>query len=426
MPCKIVVGAQWGDEGKAKVIDYLAQNADVVARYQGGANAGHTVVAGGKKYAFHLIPSGILKDGCTCIIGNGVVLDPEKVFEEIDNLKADGHEVDSKLLIAENCHIVFPYHKDLDRLNEAGKGADKIGTTARGIGPVYTDKVARVGIRALDLLSADKLREKLTAVLRLKNHLLTEYFHAEPYDADTLTDIYVEYGRRLQPYLRDTSAYLDEALKANKSVLVEGAQGTMLDIDFGTYPFVTSSHPIAGGSCIGLGLGPTRIDDVVGICKAYTTRVGEGAFPTELHDDTGDRLRDAGHEFGTTTGRPRRCGWLDLVVLKHAVRVNGLTQIALTKIDILSGFDSVKICTAYDHQGNRLERYPYDMSMLTSCEPVYQEFDAWTQNIRPCRKYSDLPAALREIVSFIEKETGVPVTIISTGPDRNDTICREY
>ncbi len=424
MGCTIVIGAQWGDEGKAKIVDYFGQKAEIVARYQGGANAGHTVVVGGKRHAFHLIPSGIVKPETICLVGNGVVLDPDKFFEETEELTKNGIAFNGRLFVSKYCHIVFPHHKLMDSQSEKKKGAKKIGTTSRGIGPAYTDKIARRGIRAVDLITPDTLKDKITENLRLTNFVLENYYDEKPCDVEAVYQMACQWGEKLAPYLIDTSLYLHNALKGGKNVLIEGAQGTMLDIDFGTYPFVTSSNPTAGGACTGLGIGPVLINEVIGICKAYTTRVGEGIFPTELNDATGELLRDIGGEFGTTTGRPRRCGWLDLLVLKYAARLNGLTGIALTKVDVLNKLDTIKICTGYKTKEGTVDEFSFETAMRDDLEPIYTDFPGWCTDISGIDKYENLPEALKQYVSFIEMFAEVPVKVISTGPDRRETISK--
>lgn len=423
MSTVVIVGSQWGDEGKGKVIDYLASEADVVVRGQGGNNAGHTVVVGEDKYALHLIPSGILNKECVNVIGNGVVFDPEGFLKEIDGLNIKGVDT-STIRISERAHVVFPYHKEIDRLAEEARGKSKIGTTIKGIGPTYMDKVERSGLRICDLVS-EKFEEKARVQIEAKNKVITDIYGGEAMDADAIIKAYKAFAERIKPFVSDTTVIVYDAVKANKKVLLEGAQGTLLDIDFGTYPYVTSSHPISGGFAIGAGIGPNLIEEVVGITKAYTTRVGKGPFVTELEDETGDRIRVAGNEFGTTTGRPRRCGWLDLVIVNFAARVNGMTCMSLMLLDVLSGFDKVKICTAYEYKGEIINHFPADLDVLAECKPVYTELDGWKEDITKCETYDALPQAAKKYIEKIEQVTGVPVKIVSVGPKRSQTIIRD-
>ena len=420
MSTVVLIGSQWGDEGKGKVTDFLAEKADVVVRYQGGTNAGHTLNVGDEVFKLHLIPSGILYPDKTCIIGNGVVLDPAALAKEMMGLKERKINL-SQLRISDRAHLVMPYHKRLDELEETQRGKGKIGTTLRGIGPAYMDKVHRTGMRMADLLNEDEFREKLTAILEGKNILLTKVYGAEPFDVESLVDEYREYAVALRPYVTDTSVLLDELISAGKKVLFEGAQGTMLDLDHGTYPYVTSSSPAAGGACIGAGVGPTRINTVLGVAKAYTTRVGDGPFPAELHDEVGDRIREIGKEYGTTTGRPRRIGWLDAVVLAHASRINGLTYLALTLLDVLTGFDTVKICTAYRYQGEIIQHVPATLSALEACEPVFEELPGWQEDLATIDRFEDFPEAAKTYVRRITELTGVPIAVVSVGPKRKQT-----
>ncbi|TZE80863.1 adenylosuccinate synthase [Calorimonas adulescens] len=422
MGVRCIIGAQWGDEGKGKITDYLAERSEVVARYQGGSNAGHTVDRDGQVYKLHLVPSGILYNNCMNIIGNGVVVDPPELLEEIDGLKKHGLGVEN-LRISDRAHVVMPYHRVLDRLIEGSHGGREIGTTLRGIGPAYTDKYARCGIRMHELINADVFRAKVELLLQDKNRLIKDIYGGEVIDSSFI-DEYIEYGRRLKPYVVDTSALIYEYIKDGKEVLLEGAQGTLLDIDHGTYPYVTSSNPAAGGACTGLGIGPTLIDEVIGVAKAYTTRVGRGPFPTEIEGEVGDYIRDRGYEFGTTTGRPRRVGWLDLVVLRYAVRVNGLTSIALTKLDTLDGLEGIDVCTAYRIDGRSVYDFPSDLDALNRAKPEYHVMKGWDADISGARKFSDLPEEAREYIEFIEDNVGVSVNIISVGPERHQTIVR--
>jgi len=419
----VVLGTQWGDEGKGKVIDYLSNEADVVVRGQGGNNAGHTVVVGDKKYALHLIPSGILNDNTLNVIGNGVVFDAEGFLKEIDSLRDKGISTDS-ICVSDRAHVVFPYHRELDRLAEESRGADMIGTTKKGIGPAYMDKVERSGIRMCDFVDEEIFEPLFRKQIETKNKIITTIYGGEPLDADALVRQYVEYAKRIKPFVKDTSLIVYDALKAGKKVLLEGAQGTLLDLDYGTYPYVTSSHPTSGGFTIGSGIGPNEIGEVVGITKAYTTRVGKGPFVTELDNEIGDRIRTQGNEFGTTTGRPRRCGWLDTVVVKYSARVNGMTCIALMLLDVLTGFETVKICKGYKYGNEVLEHFPASLNVLGKCEPVYEELPGWTEDLRNCTTFEELPANAKAYINRIEELTGVPVKIISVGPKRTETIIR--
>ncbi len=416
-----LVGAQWGDEGKGKTIDILASKADMVVRAMGGSNAGHTVVTDGVTYKLHLIPSGILYPGTVCVIGNGTVISPAVILKEIRGLKDHGVSMDD-LRIDARAHVILPYHVAMDELSEKSLGKGDIGTTKNGIGPCYMDKAERTGIRMCDLIKPEVFREKLARNVAVKNKILGTLYGAEPMNADKIFDEYSEYAKLLAPYVCDTSVLVYDAIKAGKKVLFEGAQGALLDLDVGTYPFVTSSHPTSGGFCVGTGIGPTLIDDVIGVCKSYTTRVGKGPFPTELLDEMGEHIRRTGFEYGTTTGRPRRCGWLDTVILRFAVRVNGLTALAVNKLDTLTGIDKIKVCVAYTKNGERIENFPTDISDLEGCEPVYVEVDGWKENIESARSYDDLPAAAKAYIGLIERETGVPVKMIGVGPDREQNI----
>ncbi|MCX7904339.1 MAG: adenylosuccinate synthase [Caloramator sp.] len=419
----VVIGAQWGDEGKGKITDFLAEGADVVVRYQGGNNAGHTVIANDKKYKLHLIPSGILYEDKLCIIGNGVVIDPKALLDEIEYLRDEGIRVDNKkLLISDRAHVIMPYHKKIDALSEKKRGSKDIGTTGKGIGPCYTDKHERTGIRICDLLNKEVFYEKLKANLEVKNRLIKEIYEDEEMNFDEIYNSYTEYAEKLKDFITDTSVVLYDSIKEGKKVLFEGAQGTLLDIDYGTYPYVTSSHPIAGGVCIGSGVGPTMIDRVVGVCKAYTTRVGKGPFPTELFDETGEYIREKGFEYGTTTGRARRCGWLDLVILKYAARISGLTSLAITKIDTLAGLEKIKVCTGYEFEGRVIENFPASLEDLAKCKPIYKEFDGWDESIQGAKTYEDLPENAKKYLKFIEEYTGVRISIVSVGPERENTI----
>ncbi len=419
----VVVGAQWGDEGKGKIVDVFTEFADLVVRFQGGNNAGHTLVVNGKKTVLHLIPSGILNPGVQCVIGNGVVIDPEVCLEEIRTLKSKGlFKNDRDLAISETAHVILPYHKRIDILREEKKGAGKIGTTGRGIGPCYEDKMARMGIRMCDLIDPELLRKRLEAVLPEKNLYLERILEGPIFTFDEIYGAYVAFGKNLRRYVTNTGILLQEAGRKKKKILFEGAQGTSLDVDHGTYPFVTSSNTVAGNATCGSGIGPTQIQSVIGVSKAYTTRVGSGPFPTELDDSIGEHLRKEGGEFGATTGRPRRCGWLDLVVLRHAVRVNGLTGLVLTKLDILSGLPEIKICVAYKRRGQVLKEFPGSVDILDECEPVYEKMRGWREPLSGVRKIVNLPATARSYLKKIEKVLGVAIIVVSVGPSREEQI----
>lgn len=422
MSTVVIVGTQWGDEGKGKIVDFLTEKADVVARYQGGNNAGHTVVIKNEKYVLHLIPSGVLHKRKKCIIGNGVVINPEALIAEMDGLGKQGISVDNNLLVSKNAHVIMPYHKALECEHENRKGNNKIGTTGMGIGPSYSDKSSRSGIRMMDLLSPDIFREKLKTNLVMVNFLLERFYNRAPLKADEIYNKYMAYAKRLSKYIVDTDVIINEAIASGKKVLFEGAQGTLLDIDHGTYPFVTSSNTIAGGACTGLGVGPTKIKKVLGITKAYTTRVGEGPFPTELKDELGESIRQKGGEFGATTGRPRRCGWLDIVVLKHAIRINGLTGIALTKLDILDGLDTIKICTGYKYKGTVYKNFPKEIDVLKEALPVYEKLKGWQESTLGVREMKKLPANARTYIKRIEALLDTKIQIISTGQKRDEII----
>jgi adenylosuccinate synthase len=420
-----LVGAQWGDEGKGRVVDVLAGDIDVVVRYQGGANAGHTVIADGRKHVFHLLPSGMLYPNRICVIGNGLVLDPDQLEKEIGELDPRPEDIGTRLVVSYGAHVVMPYHRKLDSLAErsrSDRGSSVIGTTGRGIGPCYVDKYNRCGIRAEDLVSRDVLEKKLRANLDEKNLILEKIYGEKPFDFGELFKLATGWGEFIAPYLGDSTLEIDSALKAGKRILFEGAQGTLLDVDHGTYPFVTSSSCVSGGASIGGALGPGRFDRVIGVAKAYCTRVGEGPFPTEDTGETGEHLRQKGAEFGATTGRPRRCGWLDLVALNYAVKVNGLDSIALTKLDVLSGLGEIKVCVAYRIDGREHPAFPNSATMIDAAKPVYKTFKGWDSDISACRKFDDLPEAAREYVRFIEESTFVRVGMIGVGPGREDTI----
>ncbi|MBK8128444.1 MAG: adenylosuccinate synthase [bacterium] len=418
-----VLGAQWGDEGKGKIVDYLSERADVVCRYQGGANAGHTIIEGGRKFVLHLLPAGILRPNTVCVIGGGVVVDPAALLNEIAQLEAAGINLDGRLFVSQQAHLIMPYHKLLDGLHEAQGERVKIGTTGRGIGPAYVDKVARVGIRIVDLLDRDSLRQKIRANVEEKNRLLSKVYSAAELDVETIVEEYVAFDQKIDPYVKDVSVLLDEAIRAGKNVILEGAQGTLLDVDMGTYPYVTSSNPTAGGACAGLGIGPRRIDNVIGIIKAYTTRVGEGPFPTEITDgDEQQKLREKGDEYGATTGRPRRCGWFDGVAARFAARVNSLDSWAVTKLDILTGMDKIKVCVAYEDGQRTYKNFPSDSRILSTCRPVYEELPGWTESLNGVQSWQDFPKAAQEYLQYIEQFTGVPVSIASVGASREQTI----
>ncbi|MBD9697934.1 adenylosuccinate synthase [Flavimobilis sp. GY10621] len=423
MPAIVVVGAQWGDEGKGKATDQLGSQVDFVVKFNGGNNAGHTVVVGSEKYALHLLPSGILSPGVTPVIGNGVVVDIEVLFQELDALVARGVDV-SRLLVSSAAHVIAPFHRTLDKVSERFLGKRRIGTTGRGIGPAYADKINRVGIRVQDLFDENILRQKIEGSLDQKNHLLVKVYNRRAITVDETVEELLAYAERLRPMVADTSLVLNEALDAGKTVLFEGGQATMLDVDHGTYPFVTSSNATAGGVCTGSGIGPTRIDRVVGVIKAYTTRVGEGPFPTELHDDMGEFLRTTGGEFGVTTGRPRRCGWYDAVIARYSARVNGLTDFALTKLDVLTGLEQIPVCVAYDVDGTRFDEMPLDQSDFHHAKPILEYFPGWTEDITGARTFEDLPANAQAYVLALEGMSGSRMSVIGVGPDREQTIVR--
>lgn len=422
MSVTILVGSQWGDEGKGKIVDLLSEKFEIVTRYQGGANAGHTVEIGDKKYVLHLIPSGILREKCICVIGNGVVIDPTALLEEIDLLEKFGISCDNRLFISHNAHLIMPYHKLLDSINE--KGESKLGTTGKGIGPCYIDKYARKGIRIVDLLNKKVLEEKIRFNLKEKNELINKMYGQEGLDVEEIIKTYIEFDKRIDKYVKDVPAYLNNAIAEGKSVLLEGAQGALLDVDHGTYPFVTSSSPTSGGACTGTGIPPNKIDEIVGIVKAYTTRVGMGPFPTELFDDDGEKLRKVGAEFGATTGRPRRCGWFDAPLVKYSSIINGLDYVAVTKLDILSHFQKIKVCVNYKLDGKILKSFPSDVERLSCVEPVYETLDGWNSDISFCTSYDELPEKTREYLAFISEAAGIKINIISVGPKRAQTFSR--
>lgn len=422
MPIVIVVGAQWGDEGKGKIVDFLTKKAGIVARYQGGHNAGHTVVINNEKYILHLIPSGILHKNTICIIGNGVVVEPSALIQEINELRKRGIPVSDNLLLSKNAHLIMPYHIALDRANEKSRGKKCIGTTGRGIGPAYVDKMGRTGIRVGDLLHPDAFIEKLEANLKHINFLMKNLYESTGFNARKIFNEYIDYGRKLKKHIADTDIVINNAISKGRNLLLEGAQGTLLDIDHGTYPYVTSSNSIAGGACTGLGVGPTKISKVLGVVKAYTTRVGSGPFPTEITDSIGEDIRTKGGEFGATTGRPRRCGWLDTVILRHAAMINGFSGIAITKLDILDGLDRIKICTAYRYKGRIYKDFPKEMNVFENCIPVYEEVEGWKRSTLGIKEFSKLPAQAQKYIRKIENLVGVKVNIISTGQKREELI----
>ena len=416
-----VLGAQWGDEGKGKIVDLLTPHFSIVARYQGGHNAGHTVYVGGRKFILRLIPSGILHPGIICVIGNGVVVDPQALFAEVEELGRSGIDVDSRIVVSDKAHLILPYHRDLDLLSEARRGERKIGTTSRGIGPAYEDKIARRGIRVGDLADASALEQNVRANVDARNRLVQD----TTMDAREVLAELQKHAARLKPWVRDISLMLSEAMKKGQSILFEGAQGTLLDIDHGTYPYVTSSNASIGGVCTGLGIPPKAIDGVLGVVKAYTTRVGAGPLPTELTGEMGNRLREGGNEYGAVTGRPRRCGWYDAVAVRYAVRINGLDALALTKLDVLDGLERIDICTAYRCGSRTLTEFPSDVMQLSACDPIYESMPGWTTPTRGVRRYADLPEAARRYIARLEEISGVPAAIVSTGSERDETILRE-
>lgn len=423
MPNVIVLGLQWGDEGKGKIVDVLSEKADVVARYQGGHNAGHTVVIKDEKFILHVIPSGILYKGKKCLIGNGVVVEPASLLEEINGLKERGIEIDkNNLFLSKNAHVIMPYHMALDKENEKLRGSKSIGTTGRGIGPAYCDKINRSGIRVADLLQPEFFKEKLKANLFHINFLLENLYKAQVFNIDNIYNEYMGYAEKLKEYVADTDIIINKTIAEGGNILLEGAQGTLLDIDHGTYPYVTSSNATAGGACTGLGIGPTKISKVLGVVKAYTTRVGAGPFPTEIKDSLGDAIREKGGEYGATTGRPRRCGWLDMVILRHSARINGLTGIAITKLDILDGLETIKICTSYKHNGKTYKEFPKELNIFQECEPVYEETKGWKESTIGIKDFEKLPDAAKAYVKKIENMLGVEAHIISTGQRRDELI----
>ncbi len=420
----IVIGAQWGDEGKGKITDLLSRSADVVVRYQGGNNAGHTVVVGDRTFKLHLIPSGILYPKTECIIANGTVIDPKVLLQEVDRLKDLGISTDN-LFISETAHVTMPYHRELDRASEAQRAEHKIGTTGRGIGPTYADKSERVGIRIIDLMDEKRMPKKLRWAIEQKNIVLQKLYNLEPLDVEAIIEEYRGYADRLRPHVVDASLKIDAAIRERRNILFEGAQGTLLDLDHGTYPYVTSSNPVAGGACIGAGVGPTCIDRVIGVAKAYTTRVGEGPFPTELHDQIGNHIGERGAEFGTTTGRKRRCGWFDGVIGRYAVRINGLDCLAVTKLDVLDDLDEIKVCTAYELDGKVVHDFPSDSRAFARAIPIYETLPGWKQSTSECKVVEDLPKEAKDYLKFLADLTGTPIAIISLGASRGQTIIVE-
>ncbi len=423
MPNLVLIGAQWGDEGKGRIVDVIADKVDVVTRYQGGSNAGHTIVIDGETIILHHIPSGMLREGKLSIIGNGVVVDPGVLLDEIERLRSAGYVVfDGNLKLSDRAHVVMPYHKDIDLAREESLGNIKIGTTGRGIGPVYEDKVARRGIRVSELINKESLEKRLRSVLEEKNLYLTKVLDREPIDFERVYGEYMQYGEELKPYVTDTSMLLNDLISAGKRILFEGAQGVLLDVDFGTYPYVTSSSAGAGGACTGTGVSPTKIDHVFGVVKSYTTRVGGGPFPSEVSGELGLKLREYGAEYGSTTGRPRRCGWFDSVAVRYSAKLNGISGLALTKLDILTGFEKIKICVGYEYNDEILTNFPSSVEVLTNCSPVYEELGGWEDELSNLAKYSDLPPQARAFLDKIEETTGVPIFVISLGASREQVI----
>lgn len=421
MSSVVVMGTQWGDEGKGKIVDYLAEKADTVVRYQGGSNAGHTVMVDGKEFKLRLLPSGILYKGKECVVANGVVVDPEVMLQEMDAMAARGIDV-SGIRLSNRAHVILPYHKLIDELFEESRGDQKIGTTKRGIGPCYIDKNDRIGIRVCDLMDEEEFSRKLKINVALKNKIIVNVYGKEPLDYEAIRTEYLAYAERLRPYVVDTISLLNEHLKDGKKVMFEGAQATMLDIDYGTYPYVTSSHPVSGGVCVGAGIGPNKIDTVVGVVKAYCTRVGEGPFPTEQLDAIGDKIRECGHEFGTVTGRPRRCGWLDACIVRYAGYLSGIDYMAITRLDILDSFKEIKMCVGYKYKGELLNEVPASLKVLAEVEPVYETFAGWNTDISGIRKYEDLPENTRKYLERMAEVTGIKIGIVSVGPNRDQTI----
>jgi adenylosuccinate synthase len=421
MSIQILIGTQWGDEGKGKIIDLLSEKKDVVARCQGGANAGHTLVTNDKKFVLHLVPSGILYPETLCVMGNGMVIDPTALLEEITMLDSENISVANRLFISDRAHLIMPYHKVLDTASE-GRKTNLIGTTGRGIGPAYIDKANRTGLRMGDLLNENTFKEKLSQNIKTVNNVLDKVYNLDKLDEKEITHESLEVSKQIKQYIVNTSDYLNQAIKEGKNILIEGAQGNLLDLDHGTYPFVTSSNSTAGGACTGLGVGPTHISSVLGVIKAYTTRVGEGPFPTELLDETGEKIRKLGSEFGATTGRPRRCGWFDVVLAKYAAQVNGISELALTKLDVLDNFEEIKICVGYKYNNDTITSFPADIEILKKCEPIYKTFTGWQQSTSNIRDYNDLPANTKTYIEAVSKLIDTKFSIISVGPDRKQTL----
>lgn len=422
MPSLVIVGTQWGDEGKGKIVDLLSADADVVARFQGGANAGHTVVIDKQEFILHLVPVGILYPGKVCVLGNGVVIDPKVLLSEVDELSARNIEVDGRLFVSEAAHITMPYHRLFDEAKEMKRESKKVGTTHRGIGPTYTDKMGRIGIRAVDLLHFDVFEEKLKANVEEKNFLLKNYYGHETIDYDYIVEEYRGFAQRLEPWIKDTSVIVNKFISGGKRVLFEGAQGALLDIDFGTYPFVTSSSTVAGGACTGVGVGPSKIDSVLGVTKAYTTRVGAGPFPTEFSEKLEEKMRMKGREYGATTGRPRRCGWFDAVLVRRAVRVSGIDRIAITKLDVLDGMQTLQICKGYRYKGEIIDEFPTQTAMLGECQPVYEQALGWSGSTREARTMDELPGRARKYLDRISELVGVEIAAVSVGPRRDEVV----
>lgn len=420
MSVSVIVGSQWGDEGKGKIVDLLSDRFQIVARYQGGANAGHTVEIGDKKFILHLIPSGILRDEVICVIGNGVVIDPQALLEEIKMLEDLGVKIKNRLFISHNAHLIMPYHKLLDSINESGNS--KIGTTGRGIGPCYIDKYARTGIRIVDLLNRKNLEEKIRCNIEEKNNILKKLYDKEELNIDEIIKAYLKFDDEIDQYITDTTSLLNNAIKDGKSILLEGAQGALLDVDHGTYPYVTSSSPTTGGACTGTGIPPTKINSVIGIVKAYTTRVGLGPFPTELKDETGEKLRTIGYEFGATTGRPRRCGWYDAFLVNYSSMINGITKAAITKLDVLSNFEKINVCVGYEINGKKLKYFPTNVYELENAKPIYETLDGWNEDISFAKTFDELPSKAKDYLNFIADKSNFEIGIISVGPKRDQTI----
>lgn len=420
MDVTILVGSQWGDEGKGKIVDILSERYEIVVRYQGGANAGHTIKINDKQFILHLIPSGILRRDVICVIGSGVVIDPQALLDEIKFLEEHNISTKDRLFISQNAHLIMPYHKLLDSISE--KGERKIGTTGRGIGPCYIDKYARKGIKIVDLLNKPHLEELIRQNIKEKNTLLTKVYGESELDVDKIINEYIEFDKVIDPYIKDVPAYLHQAMSENKNILMEGAQGTLLDVDFGTYPYVTSSNPTSGGGCTGTGIPPTKVSSVFGIVKAYTTRVGLGPFPTELDEENGEKLRQAGAEFGATTGRPRRCGWFDAFMMRYSRMINGIERVAITKLDVLSYLDEIKVCTGYEIDGKKITSFPTDIARMEKVVPIYETLPGWKKDISKIKDYDELPTETKDYLSFISEQCGFEISIISVGPARNETI----